>query len=752
MPAMSMSTFVDSLRSRSILRPGQLDQLTADPHMENAEPSALADWLLRRGWLTRYQADQLLNAEGQNLVVGPYVLLEPLGEGGMGQVFKARHRVLERIVAIKLIREERISSDPEAIRRFQREAKAAALLSHPNIVLIYDADCSGSTYFIAMEYIEGTDLARLVKEKGPLTVAQACDYIRQAALGLQHAHEKGMVHRDIKPSNLLAAGLVLKPPSRPAETPVPGSGQPTRMLRRSAAGAPAIRADRADPSTMPVIKILDMGLARVVQGEESPSHAGSLTQEGSIVGTPDFIAPEQARNAHRVDIRADLYSLGCTFFYLLTGRPPFPDGSTIEKLLMHQLDQPPVVDRLRKDVPPEVGLIVHKLMAKSPGQRYQTPAELLAALAASHAIPEPAPEPGSDPRATRQISSAVSSETVRTSKDTVEAVHRATGRIGPIGDETSEKLQHARLLTTLTGHCGAVFALAFSPDRNALASGGQDATTRLWDFTDSKPRERAVLYKHVGAVRSLAFSNDGKLLASGAGTNDGLIWVRDIAGQPREVVACQGHQGPVNALAFSPDSTLLASGGDDLALRLWDMAKCKPHPLATLKGHTLPIRAIAFTPDGKLVATASADKTVRLWDARKMEPKDQAILKHPAAVNAVTISPEGELLVSGSEDHKVRVWDVSSPAGPQLLGELADHHSPVRLVLIPQRAERLTAVGDDRGVVSWNEEGDLIEEWHVPHLAQPVFAITGDGRYLANSGADGDIHVYRVAAKRSLPT
>jgi eukaryotic-like serine/threonine-protein kinase len=392
MPALSVSTFVEFLRTRNILRPGQLDQLAADPQMETAEPPRIAEMLVRRGWLTQYQADQLLQAEGQNLVVGPYVLLEPLGEGGMGQVFKARHRMLERIVAIKLIREERISTDPEAIRRFQREARAAALLSHPNIVLIYDADCSGSTYFIAMEYIEGTDLARLVKEQGPLAVAQACDYVHQAALGLAHAHEKGMVHRDIKPSNLLASGLNLKRAEHPSPTAVPGSGVATRVIRRPVRPS-AIRADGTESSAPPVIKILDMGLARVVQGDDSHSQNASLTQEGSIVGTPDFIAPEQARDAHRVDIRADLYSLGCTFFYLLTGQAPFPNGSTIEKLLMHQLDDAPEVDKVRKDVPAEVSLIVRKLMAKSPGQRYQTPAELLAALAASHPQDSPAPNP-----------------------------------------------------------------------------------------------------------------------------------------------------------------------------------------------------------------------------------------------------------------------------------------------------------------------------------------------------------------------
>src|SRR5262249_4247561 len=192
----SVSALVEQLRNSNILLPAQLKLLG---ELENGftDPQAAVETLLRRRVLTPYQIDQLLRSERPKLVVGPYILLEPLGEGGMGQVFKAQHRVLERVVALKLIREERADNDPEAARRFRREAKAAALLSHPNIVLIYDADCTGDTSYIAMEYIEGTDLGKLVKEKGPLPISQACDFINQAALGLQHAHAAGMVHRDI---------------------------------------------------------------------------------------------------------------------------------------------------------------------------------------------------------------------------------------------------------------------------------------------------------------------------------------------------------------------------------------------------------------------------------------------------------------------------------------------------------------------------------------------------------------------------
>lgn len=296
---------------------------------------SLARELLQRGWLTAYQINQLSQGRGRELLLGPYVLLERLGEGGMGQVFKARQARLGRIVAIKVIRADRLTST-DAVRRFRREIEAAAQLDHPNIVRALDADEAGGSHFFVMEFVEGTDLGKLVRTKGPLPVATACEYARQTALGLQHAYERGLVHRDIKPSNLLL-------------------------------------------TTRETVKILDMGLARLDRGEESES-TSALTQEGAVMGTLDYIAPEQAQDAHAVDIRADLYSLGCTLYFLLSGRVPFPEGNALTKLLKHRTEPPPPLERLRPEVPPPVAAVVHRLMAKRPEQRYQTPAEAAWAL------------------------------------------------------------------------------------------------------------------------------------------------------------------------------------------------------------------------------------------------------------------------------------------------------------------------------------------------------------------------------------
>jgi tRNA A-37 threonylcarbamoyl transferase component Bud32 len=264
-----------------------------------------------------------------------YRILTKLGEGGMGAVYLAEHKLMHRQVALKVIRAD-LSAQPQLIQRFQREVQAAAQLSHPNIVIAYDAEQAGSCHFLVMEYVEGTDLARLVKERGPLSVRQACDCVRQAALGLQHAHEHQLIHRDLKPQNLM----------------------------RTAEGQ---------------IKILDFGLARAVRS--AWEDGGDCTASGVVLGTPDYMAPEQADDAGNMDIRADIYSLGCTLYHLLSGRVPFPGRSTMSKLTRHAQEQPTPLNELRPQLPAELVQVVARMMTKTPAARYQTPIEVAAALA-----------------------------------------------------------------------------------------------------------------------------------------------------------------------------------------------------------------------------------------------------------------------------------------------------------------------------------------------------------------------------------
>jgi uncharacterized protein (TIGR03067 family) len=285
-----------------------------------------------------------------------YRILGHLGAGGMGAVFKAEHLIMQRIVALKVINRSLVAN-PAMVDRFRREAQAAARLSHPNIVHAHDADQAGEAHFLVMEHVNGVSLSRLVADNGPLPIDRACDYIRQAALGLAHAHERGMVHRDIKPQNLMLTT----------------DGQ---------------------------VKILDFGLARFALETAPPLSSAcgiadattmvastgdtppdSLTQVGTVMGTPDYIAPEQARDAHTADIRADIYSLGCTLYDLLAGRPPFPQGTALQKVIGHLERRAQPLRELRPDAPAELVQIVDTMMAKDPAQRYQTPAEVAEALA-----------------------------------------------------------------------------------------------------------------------------------------------------------------------------------------------------------------------------------------------------------------------------------------------------------------------------------------------------------------------------------
>jgi serine/threonine protein kinase len=352
----SAADLVAVLRRYDLLATAQLEQLTPELVGAATDPKALARELLRRGWLTAYQINHLVQGKGHALLLGGYVLLERLGEGGMGAVFKARHQKLDRLVALKLIRKERLQS-AAATRRFLREIQAAGKLEHPNIVRAYDAEEVEGTTFLVLEYVAGTDLAKLVGQRGPLPAAEACGYVRQAALGLQHAFERGLVHRDVKPSNLLLSG-----------------------------GA---------------VKVLDLGLARLATSAGGLS-SRTLTGEGVVMGTPDYMAPEQAEEAHTVDIRADIYSLGCTLYFLLAGRAPFAGGTLAQKVRRHLLDEPQPIEPLRQDLPPELPAVLRKVMAKRPGDRFQTPAEVadaLAALVSTAALAIPPTAPGADPTA-----------------------------------------------------------------------------------------------------------------------------------------------------------------------------------------------------------------------------------------------------------------------------------------------------------------------------------------------------------------
>jgi serine/threonine-protein kinase len=299
-----------------------------------AEPRQIADEFVNRNLLTRWQAEKLLQGRHKGFFLGKYRLLSLLGSGGMSAVYLAEHVLMRRRVAIKVLPRQRVE-DSSYLERFHREAQAVAALDHRNIVRAYDVDQEREIHFLVMEYVPGQSLHELVAKNGPVEFVPAAEYMRQAAEGLHHAHRMGMVHRDIKPGNLLL-------------------------------------------DEKGTVKLLDLGLARFF--DEKDEHSLTVKHDEKVLGTADYLSPEQALNSHTVDLRSDIYSMGCTLYFLLTGHPPFPDGTLAQRLLAHQAKQPRPLQEERPEAPPGLVTVLEKMMAKKPDERYQTAKEAATAL------------------------------------------------------------------------------------------------------------------------------------------------------------------------------------------------------------------------------------------------------------------------------------------------------------------------------------------------------------------------------------
>jgi serine/threonine protein kinase len=310
--------------------------------------SRFADWMVENHYLTHYQAYLLVRGHADGFYLNDYKILERLGQGRMAGVYKAQHQ-LGQIVAIKVLPPSK-ALDPNLQARFQREARLAVKLKHPNIVRTFQVGKAGELHFLVMEFLEGERLDEVMARRKVFPPSEAVRLIYQALQGLQHIHAQGLVHRDLKPSNLM---LVPAPPN-------PG---------KSTLGC--------------TLKILDIGLGRALftgDGEEESSLDPSLTGEGVLLGTPDYMAPEQARDARTIDIRADIYSLGCVLFHMLAGQPPFPDANIISQMIRHATEQPAPLNKFNPAVADGLQQIVNWMMAKEPAQRYPTPERAAQAL------------------------------------------------------------------------------------------------------------------------------------------------------------------------------------------------------------------------------------------------------------------------------------------------------------------------------------------------------------------------------------
>lgn len=332
--ALPLEQFVKQIEASGVL-PSETLADFVPPKASPKDAAELARELVRQKKLTKFQAEQLSQGKGKSLVLGNYVLLDKIGQGGMGAVYKAQHRRMKRIVALKMLPPSMLK-DPAAAARFQREVEAAAKLRHPNIVAADDADEASGVHFLAMEFVEGQDLSALVKTSGPLPVAKAVNCILQAARGLDFAHKKGVIHRDIKPANLL----------------LDASG---------------------------TVKILDMGLARIESGADAGTQA-ELTGTGMVMGTVDYMAPEQALSTRNADARADIYSLGLSLYYLIAGKPAYDGETLMAKLLAHRDHPIPALQDAQARVPKPLEEVFRNMVAKKIEDRYQHMSVVVEAL------------------------------------------------------------------------------------------------------------------------------------------------------------------------------------------------------------------------------------------------------------------------------------------------------------------------------------------------------------------------------------
>jgi hypothetical protein len=637
-------------------------------------------------------------------------------------------------------------ANTEVLRRFHREIRLASQLRHPNIVRSFDADQVGGTNLMVMEYVEGTDLSRLVKQSGPLPIRQACDYIRQAALGLQHAHEQGLVHRDIKPSNLVVS--VAPATGNPAaHTPIPAHQ----------------------------VRILDFGVARLE--DSTAGDATNMTVMGCIVGTPDFMAPEQARDSHSADIRSDLYSLGCTLYFLLTGQVPFPGGTGTEKLLQHHMEEARPVEQLRPEVPLGLATVVRKLMAKRPDDRYQTPAELVAALSAALAdsrlpsaittkIAVPPSLHGAvtrkipvlrPPRGRRRwagvaalglvmllggLAAAWALLPARQPASTNPAVVQAKEshpQILPTGKASQPDVRDVppREQPIVLGDGqlrGAVHALAASGNGLVLASGDADHAIHLWDTKTWRERVPP-LRGHSGDIHALALTADGRMLASGSADQTIKLW--DVA-SARDLGTLKGHGSTIRLLAFSPDGrTLVSAGDDDPNIRLWDVPA--RHERTQWKAHDKSVTALAVSGDGQTLASAGSDMVVRLWDVDTGKERG-AYTGHNRPITSVACTTDGSKVASGSEGGALRIWTLPAKKGHSLKG--GGLRGGIGLLAFSPDGKRLAAAGGKGGLVLWDVDGEgKLQDWAFPSVNSLTFIPRTP--YLA-VGLAGTIQVLRA--------
>jgi WD40 repeat protein/tRNA A-37 threonylcarbamoyl transferase component Bud32 len=721
---------------------------------------------------------------GEPAIIDRYEILEKLGEGGMGIVYKARHLDMGRIVALKVVRGLDVGTEDQR-RRFRQEVRAASKLSHRNIVAALDAEVATGLPFLVMEFVEGEDLHKLVRQRGGLPVTEAVDCLIQAARGLGHAHEQGVVHRDVKPSNLLRA--------------VDGT-----------------------------VKVLDLGLARLrasASGStrpDDPTVTVHPTSPGAMMGTLAYMAPEQAADTASADHRADIYSLGCTLCFLLTGHAPYRAGDPVGLLLAHREGPIPSLRELRSDVPEGLDRLCQRMLAKRPADRPQSMAEVITSLGALElpdskppSDPALAPAIPTDPPTTTDLASTtlpnfqpgrrrgigVLAWTAgllvlvvvlgalglwlrpRRPAPLPKAGQAAAGNPDPVGGSAGKEEggraapspvglavpdrwrpgadqplfpglipRPARLpgikqwqVETNTPRPRLVDA-AVSPDHRWIAC-TFFPTPKLYIYDATTLRLHRVLYQErKGGASCFAWSPQGHRLA--IGFSSGVLRLVDVDVDESESTAVdlKGHQGRISALAWSPDGKRLASAADDKTIRLWGSGETAE---AVLTGHQGIVLTLAWSPDGRRLASVDPTGSVRLW---RLDGKPITVLTgqpgppptlawggNGSLATSLAWRPDGQRLALCSPDNEVRIVDPDGQPGPILQG----HEGNVLAVVWSPDGQRLASAGRDGTVRLWSADGGAgpVLKGHKADVI--ALAWNGPGSWIASYGVDRTVRLWK---------
>jgi serine/threonine protein kinase len=695
-PAVTADRFLDALRHSGLLAAELLDAQVRRSAAEGPPEHAreLADRFVRDGLLTPFQAGELLHGRWQSLVIaGKYAVLAPIGSGGMGQVLLCEHLVMRRRSAVKVL-PARLTADPAAVERFRREARAIAALDHPNIVRAYDVDTADDVHFLVMEYVDGVPLQELVAGWGPVEVSAAADYIAQAARGLQHAHEAGWVHRDVKPANLLL--------------------------------------DRGG-----TVKLLDLGLARLLEDTTEP-----LTGSSEPLGTADYLAPEQATDSHAADIRADVYGLGATLYFLLTGQPPFVDGTPAQKILWHQTRPPRPIGDIRPEVPTGMAAVLDRMLAKDPAERYQAPTEVAEALHqwVGDTMHPPPPDTTISGMRSGTMSSwardAGSSGILRTSTsrpkrppaaETVGAADAARATAAPALKKATRSRRAWHALDVAVAGLALMISVAVGL-----------GMLRPWTPAAEPVGQVRQFVGHSGGIENVAFTPDGLRLITASQDKTARVW--DVA-TGRQLLALTGHSDAVRGLAALPDNRRAVTAGWDGTVRMWDLNTGEE--LGQFIGHTGAVWWAACDSDGKRLLTAGKDRSIRLWDVETgVELK--RLTGHSGTVTAAVLLPDGRRVVSVSEDRTIRAWDLETAKlkHGNMLPKMV-----YRLSICP--LGRWLLFGCDHDLIRWDPDGSH----HVTHIpsSEPVEgAACLPDRRLALAMLDGTIRVWEVDPEREV--